>query len=197
MIAGSSKRRIALISFVKPFRYFLFFAGLLCLTACITPNKFGALPTQSADFRLPPTELRASYPDIDKYDKELRAFFLVPPLADVLIEKWGEPQQKESQWLSYSGPYLAIGAAGVFWGPVPPLVAGGWLFAVKPVPTVDYYWLKEDYCIRASIDRHMANGYQIHMHSWTWHYLGKSAPIPDGCRLKNQEGSILSLAEGT
>jgi len=96
--------------------------------------------------------------------------------------------QKESQWLSYSGPYLAIGAAGAFiGGPVPALIAGGWLFAVKPLPTEDYYWLKEDYCIQASIDRQMMNGYQTHMFSWTWHYLGKSAPIPDGCRLKGQE----------
>lgn len=150
--------------------------GFFCilLVGCSTVSKFQSLPQEPADFKLPSEEIRSKYPEIIVFEKRYRGISYDTPLADELIDKWGQPQRVAKKWNYFAGMGAVLAGGAALYGAGPVIIAGGMALGIRPFPPEHYYWLKEKYCIEAEVDRTIEHPYVKRIVYWKWHDLESS-----------------------
>ncbi|MDH4027335.1 MAG: hypothetical protein OEU95_00705 [Nitrospirota bacterium] len=156
---------------------------LLITSGCATTiNSFNRIPVEPSEFRQTRDGLDMQYPDIKKYEKRFLEWNSNTPPARDLIEKWGEPNYKkiEASYPLSMGGILAVGAIAA--GPVPSLITGVTVVAIRPYIPEYYYWRKGDYCIETYIDKTIEHGYKKRLLYWKWYDLRTMDEVPKECK---------------
>lgn len=176
-------------------RYFDFvrtFSMTVCLSVfcfllngCSSISKFQNLPMEPADFNLSSEDIRSKYPEIALYEKDFRGFSYDTPLAEELIDKWGQPKKVVSKWDYFAGMGAILAGGFALGGAGPVIIAGTAAYAIRPFPPEHYFWIKERYCIESVVDRTIEHPYVRRVVYWKWHELAheKTSEIEE-CRIK-------------
>ena len=134
----------------------------LVSAGCATHAPISKLPDSEIDYKLGKNELVKKYPDIAEYETEWRGFSPNWPLEKDVVEQLGAPIKVERDWwypVVVIGTALAINAGPFTWSV---------LIAMRPDTPKIYYFEKDNYCIKAAVDRTIVNGYEPYMYSWEW-----------------------------
>lgn len=156
--------------------------GFTILTGCSTTKPFNKIPTELSSFKEPESKLVQQYPDIERYEKTFRGFHPNFPLAQDLVHAWGEPDAKSHKW---SDPLLSDGiviGAGVLSGSIPLIAAGAMLVMARPYVPEVYFWKKGNYCIEATLDERINNGYRKTINYWEWYEVESKEKMPGECK---------------
>lgn len=149
----------------------------LFLCACSTTKPIiGALPKSNTDYMSSPTELRATYPDIDKHDGPFAHGILFQTIYDMpelreITSQLGEPDKKRLSWWNLYTPIVLT-----IVGFPPAWILGGSVLVASFHPTAVYRWEKPNYVIEAVVDHPIAFGYDPHLTYWRWYYDPEEKP---------------------
>jgi len=185
----------------KAVKRLVVFAPLLLMVlfgpGCITTKNFESIPIDGAEFELPYQEITAKYPDILRYEGLGMSRFswlsINSPLAQNLIEQWGNPDKMTTEWSYYPRTAFDLALVGVLVGGGEPLaITAGVVGIIRPLPPKTYVWQKGNYCIAARIDRSFLT-YRETIARWKWIEMSTSVGNHDCKDLR--KGSIASALQ--
>jgi len=154
-----------------PIRHLSISLAVMGLSGCLTHPPLESIPVTTADFSLPPEEIKTTYPEIRKYDTQFGEASLAYPPVEQLIEAWGEPDAISEQTREH---YLAAAGGGLFFLNSPVLMAS--LFTIGVFSTDaprQYQWKKENYHIDVIVRKQQNADF---VDSWQWRHISANRP---------------------
>ena len=149
---------------------FLVVISSIVFTGCASKRDFAQLPEGAADFKLPVESLEQKFPEINLYKLGKAKIGWCTPVKQ-LMEKWGEPDEVNTEWMQL--PLLVapiVLADGITTGG---LITGGIVVAMIPKQPQHYIWKKGNYSIDAYVGTAIFCDYEKVVRYWDWVEVAK------------------------